>query len=194
MDKDPEGRAFSSKEAACIGELCYSGIDRMAWFDLDEEFYKGTLPSAIQQLRQSLVASNDDFTGMKICKDLEMCKSLLEFSNLVEPQNEFIVVRSPMLTDVKGAIEIDEDSYIWLGYDCVSLGNWSLLREGLFRSPGSFAEWATIVNEHGLLPSPTLVDDYVRLYAGAAATDQVEEVPVSPYGISPVEIGRPKPT
>lgn len=190
MDKDPERRAYYSAQASCLGALCYGGIDRMAWFDLDEEFYQGALPEGVARLRKALDQSNDDLTGLRLCKDLSVTRSLLEFNEHSRQVNEIIAVRSDKLAGIKGVVDFDESEGLRLGYDIVSLGNWSLVREGLFRSPASFPEWENIVNEFGLLRSPAAADEYTRAYEAAALAGQVEELPGSLYGLDVIEVER----
>lgn len=188
MDGDPEGRAFYPTEASCLGSLCYGGIDRMPWFDLDEEFYSGTLPESVNALREALSRSNDDLTGLRLCKDLTAALTLLEFDDHSRRVNELVAVRSNMLAGIKGTVDFDTARGLSLGYDLVSLGNWSLIREGLFQSPECFGGWEQVVNEFGLLRAPAAAREYSELYEAAALAGKVEELPESPYGIDLIEI------
>ena len=190
MDKDPEGRAFYSTQPSCLGALCYGGIDRMPWFDLDEEFYAGTLPERVALLRKSLELSNDDLTGIRLCRDWPTAHALLEFDERARLVNEIVCLRSAKLAAIKGTVESDVSAVRWDGFDLVSLGNWSLIREGLFRSPSSFPGWEKVLNESGLLPSPASADEYLLLYEAAARSGHVEELPGSLYGFDVIEVGR----
>ena len=190
MDKDPEGRAFYGARPSCLGALCYGGIDRMPWFDLDEEFYAGTLPEGVARLRKSLDLANDDLTGIRLCKDWPTARALLEFDERARLVNEIVCVRSGKLAAIKGTVgSSDVPAVRWGGYDLVSLGNWSLLREGLFRSPASFQGWEKVLNEFGLLSSPESADEYLRLYEAASHAGRVEELPGSLYGFDVIEVG-----
>lgn len=188
MDQDPERRAYYSAQASCLGTLCYGGIDRMAWFDLDEEFYSGALPEGVARLRKALDQSNDDLTGLRLCQDLSVTRSLLEFNEHSRRVNEIIAVGSNKLSGIKGTVDFDESKGLRLGYDLVSLGNWSLIREGLFRSPASFPEWENLVNEFGLLSSTAAAASYTEAYEAAALAGQVEEIPGSLYGLDVIEV------
>ena len=190
MDQDSEGRAFYGAQPSCLGALCYGGIDRMPWFDLDEEFYAGTLPERVALLRKTLDLSNDDLTGIRLCKDWATARALLEFDERARLVNEIVCLRSEKLAAIKGAAGSDVPAVRWVGYDLVSLGNWSLLREGLFRAPVSFPGWEQALNESGLLPSPESADEYLRLYEAAARAGRVEELPGSLYGFDVIEVGR----
>jgi len=189
-DKDSDGHSYYPKEAACLGSLCYGGIDRMPWFELDEAFYRGTLPGDISRLRASLTEANEDLTGIRLCQDLRTALALLEYSNRSETKNELIALRSDKLARVKGAMKLDNSLCTWLGYDVVSLGNWSLLRDGLFRSPASFPGWEKMINESGLLIDPELSESIIELYEAASRAGQVEELPGSLYGIDVIEVGK----
>lgn len=162
----------------------------MPWFTIDEEFYNNALPEAIARLRARLREENPDLSGIQVCKDLAAARTLLEWSNRQGWDNELVVVRSAKLAELKGTIPFAEERAAWLGYDVVSLGHWSLLRDGLFTSPAAFPGWDSRLNAAGLVPSPALAAEYARTYAAASREGLVEELPRSPYGIDAVELGR----
>ena len=94
----------------------------MPWFDINEERYAGDLPANIGQAWQRIEEdNNDDFTGIKLSKDLDTAVALLNHSNHPEAANELIVVRSEKLTEIKGAIDFDESKISWTGYDVLLL-------------------------------------------------------------------------
>ena len=190
MDADPAGRAFYPAQASCLNALCYGGIDRMPWFDLDEEFYNGALPESVAPLREALSRGEDDLTGLRLCRDLSTARALLEFNAYSRRVNELIAVRSDKLAGIKGTVGFDGAAALSLGFDLVSLGNWSLLREGFFRSPSFFPLREHVLNEFGLLRAPAAVHEYVELYEAAALAGEVEELPESPYGIDVIEVQR----
>lgn len=190
LNKEPSGQYSLPKQAPRINSIYYGGIDRMAWFDLDEDFYHGVLPSNIQQARQLIKSNNVDFTGIDLCKDWALTIELLEYSNRHFLANELIAIRSELLNEIKGVAYIDTLEISWVGYDIVSLGNWSLLYAGLFTSPEYFAEWQYLVNSCGLFSSPTHCSEYIQAYRIAAGQGVVEELPDSPYGIDIIEIGK----
>lgn len=179
LNRDPAGRypAFPA-HAPCLGHLCYGGVDRMPWFEIDEEFYSGTLPEAIKRLRARVREGNPDFSGISVCKDLLVARTLLEYSNRHGQSNELVAIRSARLAEIKGTILFDKSHAMWLGYDVVSLGHWSLLSGGLFMSPTAFPGWESRVNGAGLFSSPTLSDEYARAYEIATARGAVEDPPL----------------
>jgi hypothetical protein len=160
----------------------------MPWVDLDEEFYNGALPESVTPLREALDRVNSDLTGLRLCRDLTAALALLEFDDHSRQVNELVAVRSNMLAGIKGTVDFDAARGLPLGYDLVSLGNWSLIREGLFQSPAFFRGWEQVVNEFGLLRAPTAAREYSELYEAAALAGKVEELPESPYGIDVIEV------
>jgi hypothetical protein len=49
LNKDALGRGAYSKIAPSLGSIYYGGIDRMDWFDVEEDFYNNTLPDSIDK-------------------------------------------------------------------------------------------------------------------------------------------------
>lgn len=173
-----------------MDHIFYGGVDRMPWFDIDEAFYNGDLPPALKQLRQAIKDDNSDFSGIDLCKSLDIARQLLTYSNRDQPQNEIIVVRSAALTKIKGTVTVPKQDISQMGYDLVSLGNWSLLASGVFTRPDRFTKWKEYVNSFGLFSSSTDLLEYIAAYEAAAQAAAVEELPHSPYAIDVIEIGR----
>ena len=192
LNRDQAGRGVYPAQPPVLGTIHYGGIDRMPWFDIDEDLYAGVLPANIRQARQLIEeGNNDDFTGIKLCKDLDTALALLKHSNRLEAANELIVIRSEKLTEIKGAIDFDMSKVSWIGYDVLILGDFSLLREGLFTLPSSFPGWEELLNQSGLFSSRALFDEYVRAYKVASLKGAIEQLPdTTVYGIDMVEIGK----
>jgi hypothetical protein len=190
MNKDLEGRGAFSSQATCLDKICYGGIDRMRWFDIDEELYSNRLPVNIEYTRRKIKEMNADFTGIDLCKDLDMAFAMLEYSNRLTPRNELIVVRSKRLAEIKGEFDFDDSQCTWIGYDIIALGYWSLLHDGLFTSPSTFIGWEKMINNFGLFSSPEYADEYVQAYEDASLKGNVEEIPDRVYGIDVIEIGQ----
>lgn len=190
MNYDPSGRGAYSQFPPCINEICYGGIDRMEWFDIDEEFHKRDLPSAMEQKRQFILDQNNDFSGINVCHDLDTAIELLNYSNRLGVINELIVIQSSMLDQIKGTIELDDSLITWLGFDVVAIGYFSLLREGLFAHSSYFKEWHKLLNNHGLFSSEKIGYEYEKAYEIASQNDIVEEIPShNLYGIDCIRIG-----
>lgn len=190
MTRDPAGRGVFPAQAPCLDTICYGGIDRMPWFDIDEAFYRGTLPDHLKKARKLIKENNADFSGIELCREFDTGRMLLDYSNRLQPINELIVVRSEKLGEIKGTIDFDASNVTWIGHDIVSLGHWSLLREGLFASPSAFSEWKKDLNNFGLLSSSIFTAEYAQAYQTASLKGYVEELPENVYGIDAIEIGR----
>lgn len=201
FNKDAAGRGSFPMTAPCLADLCYGGIDRMAWFDVDDQFYAGTLPDSILQVQQRIYKSNSELSGIEICRELDLALMLLEYSNGIYNANELIAIRSEALTPFKGIVTIDPARLEWIGYDVVALGQQSLLSDGLFSVPAAFPNWQTRINRFGLLSSRDLVASYIDAYRQAARTEQVEdfediaqELAPLGYTVAAIQIAQVRPT
>ena len=184
---DAEGRGAFSSTAPKIGDLFYGGVHRMPWFDVDEDYYQGSLPDDLNQLRSSLKA--DDFTGVNLCYDLEAARRMLAWSNRKCERNELVAVRSERLVAIKRKTITIEQEIQWKGFDFVSLGNWSLLADGLFCRPKYFAAWKKHLNNHGLMDDPGLLPAFARSYSMGVLEDVVEPLPEEDYDLDAIEVG-----
>jgi hypothetical protein len=188
---DREGRGAFLAVAPKIGNIFYGGIDRMPWFDLDEDYYAKTLPGDLLEIRKSLSEGSRDFTGIELCYDLQMASKVLEWSNREVTRNEVIAVRSQKLVELKKkSLALDSEEIDWLGFDFVSLGHWSLLAGGMFTSPSYFLRWQAYLNEHGLMSNENILREFASDYSAAAKKNGVEPIPEEVYGLEAIEIGR----
>jgi len=175
---------------APINGVYYAGVKRQAWADVfDEAYYRRNveLPPDIRRLAEALKRDNSDSTGIDVCKNEDMALSLLEYSNRGENANELIVVRSPFLEKIKGSVDISKP-VDWLGFDCVALGEWSLIAEGVFAKTDYYREWIGRLNKFGLFDDPALVPAYAEAYESAVLQNISE-----PLGRGPriaIEVGR----
>lgn len=187
---DEQGRGAFPASAPCVEGICYGGIDRMPWFDVEDELYSGNLPADLKNIHDAIKKSNDDFTGLAICTDFQAALQLLEYSNRKVRRNELIALTSPKLSEIKGSFELHPQRVEWLGYDIVSLGNWSLLREGFFVQPDEFKDLRQRLTSAGLLSDLEIATAYVQDYLAASNKGHVEELPESSYGIESIYVGR----
>jgi hypothetical protein len=186
---DAKGRAGFRKVPARIGEFFYGGMMRMPWFDLDEAYYNGTLPSELRNHLEQIDDANKDLTGIDLCADQTIARRILAFSNQEASLNEIIVIHSEELAKIKGSmvkcpVEVD-----WHGFDIVQLGEWSLLEDGIFAKPAAFPHWVAQLNAKGLLNSSEGIQDLVADYQTAVAAGLVE--PLGPLvNCIAVSVGR----
>lgn len=186
---DLDGRNYFRHEPPCINQICYGGVDRMRWFEIEDSYHQHKLSSETKNLWEEIQKENRDFTGITICSSIRIAENLLKVSNHINQMNELIVIQSELLYDIKGKIEHELPSISWLGFDPVSLGNWSLLSEGVFAVPNSFQEWKNKLNEFGLFSNSEDATEYAEIYLRESKDGNVEELPESPYGITPIRIG-----
>lgn len=163
----------------------------MPWFDLDEEYYKDSLPANLRDIRDKLAKSNEDFSGIRVCQDAQAARLALHWANRKVPRNEAIVLRSPRLVEVKGReLFCDVHQIDWLGFDFVELGHWSLLAGGIFAAPSYFRRWHDYLNANGLMPAEVEIREYASDYKAAATKGGVEPTPDQVYGLEAIEVGR----
>jgi hypothetical protein len=172
-----------------LGQVLYSGIDRMPWFDLDEQQTAGTLPVELRAPLQE-IRSPSDLTGLCLCRDVGLVRGLLRQSNAAALRNEIVALNGAVLTRVKGVVALGDIEVRSLGFDTVELGHWSLLREGLFSRPHVFPAWGSRLNAHGLLPSASEALLFAQEYRAAMSAGDVEELPDSVYGTDAIEVLR----
>ena len=171
------GHVAYSAVAPQIDTIYYGGVDRMAWFDINEEYYENRLPSDILELRENVEKDNyDNISGIRLTQDYDIATKLLRYSNKTDLHNELIVVTSPILNKYKKVFEWTLSDIDWLGYDVMGVGEWSLLADGLFLKPALFAEWQNYLNDYGLFDTNTIINDYIKAYLEAAQKQQVEEL------------------
>jgi hypothetical protein len=187
---DEQGRGAFPAIAPHLDDVYYGGMFRMPWFEIEEDYYAKTLNSRVAEMWQLLKTTNQDFSGFEMCRDIETAKCLLEYSNQKVPRNELIAVRSKALSNIKGEFNFDDARIDWFGFDIVSLGHWSLLRDGLFMAPSYFAKWTSYLNKNGVFEDSSVAQEYANDYNLAAEKRGVEELPPSVYGIDAIEIGR----
>lgn len=188
MNFDQQGRGAYPAVPPRISTTYYGGLDRMPWFDIDEDYYSETLPLEIRVEYDRLCETNRDLTGVRVCRDLDVALAMLKHSNSLELRNEIIAVHSGTLSTIKGAFVSKNVALRFRGYDPVDLGHWSLLREGVFAAPESLRAWPDRIQVSGLLSSVAESDRYVRDYKAAAEKGSVEVLAPEVYGIDAIEV------
>src|SRR2546427_5191107 len=99
---DVRGRGAFESSVPHIENNFYGGVDRMAWFDVDEDHYTGALPSHLTVMRTNIQNTNEDFSGLLVCRDLDVARDLLRYSNRRAVKNELITIHAKGLTELKG--------------------------------------------------------------------------------------------
>ena len=173
---DENGRGAFNKTAPCIRDTYYSGVSRMAWFDLDEYYFDGMLPQDLIKLRDKIINENQDFSDIIILRDLQDTKDILCFSNQEDDKNELCAVFSESLAKQKGVIEFCSD-IVWLGIDVYCQGYGSLIEHGVFTNPDLFSEFCMHLNNNGLFDmGSTHVNKYIEKYIEFSKSNNIESV------------------
>lgn len=182
---DEKGRGCFLKNPPCIGDIYYSGINRMPWFDIDDDYYSGTLPREFIELRNKLNEQNQDFTDIELLRDLDNTRKILEFSNRHQDRNEICVLFSEQLAEKKGTF-ISDSNIQWLGVDVFFSGYGSILEQGIFAKPDLFPEFTVRLNSNGLFDlGSNFVGRYIDKYIEVSKSHNLE--PIADL-ITPVDI------
>src|ERR1700731_1473087 len=152
-----------------VGEKTYQGVDRLRWEDIDVAYYcdRHRLSSDMLSILQELDRDSADLSGLRVLKDYQKAKRVLEFSG---EKSELIAVWSPELEQIKGASPCHV-SLKYLGLDCVVIGEWSLILDGVYVKPECFPEAVLQLNEHGLLTSDAECNSVVTRYLELASSE-----------------------
>jgi hypothetical protein len=153
-----------------IGEKVYRGIDRLRWEDIELAYYDRHLPSDILPIWRELEGDTVDFSGIKLLRDYEKTKKILDLSG---EKSEIVAIWSPYLEEIRGA-SFCEVTLTYLGLDCFSIGEWSVILSGVYQRPEHFPEAVAQLNDHGLLTSDTECDAVYARYLELASLKIVE--------------------
>lgn len=189
---DLKGRRFFHKKPPCIDDIYYSGIDRMPWFDLDddEDYDSGTLPREFIELRDEIEEKNGAFSGVLLFDDLDKVRRILEFSNRHQDRNEICAVFSEALTKQKGVF-ISDSNIQWLGVDLFFSGYGSILEQGIFIKPNLFPEFISQLNTNGLFNlGSVFVNKYIEKYIEMSKLHNLERVDHVIDQIDIITVGR----
>ena len=177
---DPEGRGAYPSSVPRIGTKLYHGLDRMPWFDLDELWYLNAASPELGEFRRRLREENDDWSGIYLVDTLfevRQAKDALDKARpAVAEHNEIVALYSPTLEKLKSRASCERSSIAFLGLDVVGIGEWSLIREGLFGATALQAEWAKALNEWGLFESQQDCAEFADAYRAASRQLNVEEL------------------
>ena len=154
----------------------YYGVDRRRWEDFSLAYYDRRLPAALAPIWQDLEQENRDFSGVEVLKSYEQGRGVLDFSG---DKSEMIAIWSGELAEIKGAIDTDIELE-YLGVDCFSLGEWSVLCDGVFLRQEHFAETVPRLNQWGLLASEDECRRVFERYLQLSATEIVEPLMEQP--------------
>jgi hypothetical protein len=160
----------------------YRGVDRDAWGIIDQLRFPGS-----DEVRRELAKANDDFFSLLVAHDIALARTFLGWMG---PEAEIIAVRSPELQEIKGETTTGLPLR-WIGFDYFSIGEWSIVREGIIARPEVFKQFGSEKNEFGLFISARTLSRYAESYRRAADEGLVEPIqaPDNGRGITAIEIG-----
>lgn len=183
---DVSGCGVFPRKALTVGNIMYSGIGRMAWFDLDEEYYSGVLPKELDSLICEIIGY--DFTGIDIIGDLNNAKRILEHLNEKESRNEICMILNK--DPDKYTYSIDGENAVWLGKDVYCPGYGSLLQQGIFVREDIFSEFTGKINCNGLFYEQNDIDEYIKKYVKICKRNNLEVIDESINKIITISMGR----
>lgn len=148
----------------CVKKVCYAGLDRVPWYELEESYYSGILPDEYIILRNEIYELNQPYLDIKVLNNFDKAKSILDYSNARQDRYELIAVYSEKLVEIKGEIKTP-NNINWLGVDIYYSGYGSQLLEGVFKEPNLFLNFIEKINRNGLLDNDIdIIDSYGKEY------------------------------
>src|SRR4051812_26589069 len=117
---DALGRGAHPTNTFTVGGHYYSGIQRMEWFDVDEDYYSGSLPAGFTEIVRTIQRASYDTFGIPLCKNPALAHKLLDYSNRANDANELIGVFSEHLKEAGGSMTVSDPDLRQLGIDVVA--------------------------------------------------------------------------
>lgn len=173
-----------------VGTKEYRGMERSHLYDIVEDYYKKKLPPDLHIIIKKNYEESNDLLLVELIRDLEEAKKILQYVRGKNDLSELIAIRSDIVSEIKGTVDIDPAEIEWLGYDILSFGNGSLILNGIFLKPDHFSKWVPWINDNGLFAGKEQVQAYIDDYLQLASDDIVEDYIPSPYRFDAVKIGR----
>jgi hypothetical protein len=132
-----------------INSNYYNGIDRLQWEDLKQRYYSKKLPLSLHELHRQIKLQESELFGIQITRDYQLAERALKLN---PEASEIIAIYSPELEGRFGVIDGDtyRISLNHIGYDCFSIGEWSLILRGMFARPAEFSLLVNRLNRWGL--------------------------------------------
>jgi hypothetical protein len=138
MNFDELERAGFLPPGPHINDKYYGGVDRMPWFDIDEEDSANPLPEDLEKLWKEVEEHNQPYLDFCLVTDINKAKILLEYSNRSTSRNELVAIYLKKLSDLKGAFNSNADM-VWLGVDIDCSGSGPQISQGIFKAPPFFS-------------------------------------------------------
>jgi hypothetical protein len=159
-----------------LGEKTYCGVDRFPWEDFHAAHCDNRLPVGLAAIWQELRRSSMAFHAPECLVDYKEAKEVLRFSG---PTSEMIAIWSSEIEQIKGATDCAL-ALEYLGMDCVCLGEWSVIRDGVYLLPDQFEGTVSKLNQWGLLTSEPDCRELADRYLELASMEIVEPLMENP--------------
>lgn len=172
---DEGGHLQFSSSPPRIGEVYYTGIVRMPWFDVANAAERGSLSAQAREVWQEIERLHGGDRDLIVTDDLEKAKVLVDCLGAVRHRVEVCAVDTRRLPRLDRALAMTK-SVQWLGVDLFCGGYGSMLLEGVFRDPALFPRSMPKINRYGLfeLNDPS-IDDYIEEYVRCERERGLEE-------------------
>lgn len=172
---DELGRGAYSPYPPRIGDQFYGGVDRMQWFELDEDYYNQSLPNTLIELRKRTFSVDQQSSDVKLLHTLDDAKEVLAHANSTTCQNELVAVVAEQSSNLSGnndSMSIGDA----LGCDIYCDGYGSLIREGVFSKPDLFEGYIDKLNLNGLFDcGDDVISQYIAHYHLKSLENEVEK-------------------
>ena len=172
---DELGRGAFSPHVPRIDSIYYGGVDRMEWFDIDEDFFNKSLPKKITEIRENVQKYNGLGSDIRVCTSIEETKMLLDYSNKSENRNEMVAIFYKNVDrNMQFVVEINAS---YMGCDLYCEGYGSMIKEGIFSEPDSFETFIPQLNKNGLFESRgDLIERYIDEYHSVSQRKNIEKM------------------
>lgn len=154
----------------------YRGTDRLPWEDLDDAYYNESISRELFHVREQLERQNKDLLGPRLLRDYAEALTVWQ---AFEECTEIIALWSPEIARIKGSFQHD-GALRFVGLDCVSLGEWSVILRGVFCRPNYFSAVISSLNEWGLCSSDIECDAIYNIYSELSLSENVEPLMINP--------------
>jgi hypothetical protein len=169
-----------------VGRLVYHGLDRLAWWDVDELDGSGQLPARLVPVLRSVhgIESAADLAGADTAEE---AVRLLHATSEIAARNEVVCALGHHSVGERAPAGVD-----WHGYDPIykSGGPFTLLGQVFLHRDGPMAGRIADLNQYGLFDAAAAAEEFGRQYAALALEDRVEPLPLFDLAFEVLAVGR----
>ena len=159
-----------------MSKTIYRGIDCEPWDHLDGKYYENVLPTSVCAKYKAIRADSSRGLWWATCRDFTSASELANISWQAGRDDTLLAVYSPYLAEVFDRGGWEEPMAIFLGFDLVSVGEWSLLRALLESEAIPTDEILHFINKSGLLQEASSSCAVEKYYRNRAARNLVEPI------------------